>query len=53
MLDEHIADGLVPSGVTPDSYLDILSLQLAIFMTNVCHVVVVVMESGDFDIILK
>ena len=53
MLDQHCSDGLIPNGTTPDTYLDVVSLQLAIFLLNVCHVVVVVMESGDFDIILR
>ena len=53
MLDQHISEGLVPSGMSPESYLDVLSLQLAIFLFATCHVVVVVMESGDLDVILR
>lgn len=48
-----MSDGMVPNGVTPDSYLDVVSLQLAIFLFAVCHVVVVVMESGDLDVVLR
>ena len=53
MLDQLIADDLVPSNMSPESYLDVLSLQTAIFMFAVCHVVVVVMESPDIPVMLR
>lgn len=48
-----MSDGMIPNGVTPDSYSDVVSLQLAIFLFAVCHVVVVVMESGDLEVVLR
>jgi protein SMG9 len=38
---------LIPSTLSPDMYLEILSLQVALFMYTVCHVVVVVVDSMD------
>ena len=33
--------------------MDVLSLQMAIFLFTVCHVVIVTLESGDVDIIFR
>ena len=83
MLDQLVADGVVPAGVSPESYLDVVvsgifpavyvslpspppppfppylgdcvvqSLQIAIFLFTVCHVVMVVLESKDAEVMLR
>lgn len=38
---------LIPSSMSPDTYLEVLSLQVAVFLYCVCHVVVVVVDCMD------
>lgn len=38
---------LVPAGLAAEMYLEILSLQLAVFLFTVCHVIVVVMDTME------
>jgi len=48
MLDQFTQNkGLVPPGLSPETYLEILSLQLAIFLFTVCHVVLIVLDTTD------
>ncbi|XP_003386367.1 PREDICTED: protein SMG9-like [Amphimedon queenslandica] len=53
LLEDHKSEGIVPASLSPDSYLDVLSLQMAIFLFTVCHVVIITMESGDVDVIFR
>lgn len=48
MLEQFLQnEGLVPPGMNPETHLELLSLQLAVFLYTVCHVVVVVLDNMD------
>lgn len=47
MLDQLTQTDQIPSNISPETFLDVLSLQMAIFLYSVCHVVLVVLDSTD------
>ena len=54
MMDRHAAnEGVIPSDMTPEIYIEIQSLQLAILLMSVCHVIVVVMDTMEADTTIR
>ena len=53
-MDRHAAnEGVIPSDMTPEIYIEIQSLQLAILLMSVCHVIVVVMDTMEADTTIR
>lgn len=46
-------EGVVPDDLSPEMFVEIQSLQLAVLLMAICHVVVVVMDSMEMDTILR
>ena len=46
-------EGVVPAELSPEMYVEIQSLQLAVLLMAVCHVIVVVVDSMEMDTVLK